>query len=170
MPCLLLILPGKYNHSSFRELETGLEKLANLSEVIHFRPVGTLFPQATPTGQWVQLAAEEYVCMSAKSLQPCPTFCDPMDCRTRLLCPWGFSRKEDRSGLPCLPPGDLPNPGMEPTSLTSPALAARFFTTSATCDALKNMYMCGEPGVGSWERLFCPGPLLGTNPLPNWAP
>ena len=170
MPCLLLILPGKYNHSSFRELETGLEKLANLSEVIHFRPVGTLFPQATPTGQWVQLAAEEYVCMSAKSLQPCPTFCDPMDCRTRLLCPWGFSRKEYRSGLPCLPPGDLPNPGIEPTSLTSPALAARFFTTSATCDALKNMYMCGEPGVGSWERLFCPGPLLGTNPLPNWAP
>ena len=32
----------------------------------------------------------------------------------RLLCPWGFSRQEYWSGLPCLPPGDLPNPGIEP--------------------------------------------------------
>ena len=32
----------------------------------------------------------------------------------RLLCPWEFSRQEYWSGLPCLPPGDLPNPGTEP--------------------------------------------------------
>ena len=32
----------------------------------------------------------------------------------RLLCPWGFSRQEYWSGLPCPPPGDLSNPGMEP--------------------------------------------------------
>ena len=31
--------------------------------------------------------------------------------------PWGFSRQEDWSGLPCSPPGDLPNPGIEPTAL-----------------------------------------------------
>ena len=37
----------------------------------------------------------------------------------RLLCPWGFSRQEYWSGLPCPPPGDLPNPGMEPRSPTS---------------------------------------------------
>ena len=35
---------------------------------------------------------------------------------TRLLCPWGFSRQEYWSGLPCHPPGDLPNPGIEPRS------------------------------------------------------
>ena len=35
---------------------------------------------------------------------------------TRLLCPWGFSRQEYWSGLPCPPPGDLPNPGTEPRS------------------------------------------------------
>ena len=29
----------------------------------------------------------------------------------RLLCPWGFSRQEYWSGLPCPPPGDLANPG-----------------------------------------------------------
>ena len=38
------------------------------------------------------------------------------------------------SGLPCPSPGDLPNPGIEPTSLRSSALTGRFFT-SATWDA-----------------------------------
>ena len=46
----------------------------------------------------------------------------------------GFSRQEYWSGLSCPPPGDLPDPGIKPTSLTSHALAGRFFTknTSAT--------------------------------------
>ena len=47
----------------------------------------------------------------------------------------GFSRDEYWSGLPCPPPGDLPNPGIEPESLMFPALAGRFFTTSATWEA-----------------------------------
>ena len=41
----------------------------------------------------------------------------------RLLCPWGVSRQECWSGLPCSPPGDLPDPGIE---LESPALQADF--------------------------------------------
>ena len=40
----------------------------------------------------------------------------------------GFSRQEYYSGLPCPPPGDLPDPGIEPESLMSPALVSRFFT------------------------------------------
>ena len=44
----------------------------------------------------------------------------------------GFFRKEYSSGLPFPPPEDLPNPGTEPASLSSPALPGRFFTTSAT--------------------------------------
>ena len=36
----------------------------------------------------------------------------------RLLCPWVFSREEYWSGLPCPPPRDLPNPGIEPRSPT----------------------------------------------------
>ena len=44
----------------------------------------------------------------------------------------GFSRQEYWNGLPFPSPGDLPDPGIEPVSLTSPALAGRFFTTSAT--------------------------------------
>ena len=41
----------------------------------------------------------------------------------------GFSRQEYWSGLPCPPPGDLPDPGIEPMSLASLALIGRFFTT-----------------------------------------
>ena len=44
----------------------------------------------------------------------------------------GFSRQEYWSGLPCPPPGDLPNAGIKPTS---PALAGGFFTTSAPLEA-----------------------------------
>ena len=40
----------------------------------------------------------------------------------------GFSRKEYCSGWPCRSPGDLPNPWVKPASLTSIALATRFFT------------------------------------------
>ena len=47
----------------------------------------------------------------------------------------GFSREEYWSGLPCPPPGDLPDPGIEPKSLMSPALAGGFLTTSATWEA-----------------------------------
>ena len=43
----------------------------------------------------------------------------------------GFSRQEYWSGLPCPLPGDLPDPGIEPAFLKSPALAGGFFTASA---------------------------------------
>ena len=43
-----------------------------------------------------------------------------------------FSRQKYWSGLPCPPPGDLPEPGVKPTSLTSPAQAGRLFTTITT--------------------------------------
>ena len=45
---------------------------------------------------------------------------------TRLLCPSGFSRQEYWSGLPCPPPGDLPDPGTEPRS---PVLQANSLPT-----------------------------------------
>ena len=42
----------------------------------------------------------------------------------------GFPRQEHWSGLPCPPPGDFPDPGIELTPLTPPALAGGFFTTA----------------------------------------
>ena len=47
----------------------------------------------------------------------------------------GFSRQAYWSGLPCLSPGDLPDSGVEPTSLISPTLAVGSFATSATWEA-----------------------------------
>ena len=47
-----------------------------------------------------------------------------------------FSRQEYWSGLLCPPLGDLPDPGIKPTSLISFALAGGFFTTSTTWEAL----------------------------------
>ena len=41
----------------------------------------------------------------------------------------GLSRQEYWTGLPFLTPGDLPNPGIKPESLVSPALAGGFFST-----------------------------------------
>ena len=60
--------------------------------------------------------------------------CNLMDCQTSLFV--GFSRQEYWSGLPCSPPGGLPDPWIKPRSPVSPALAGRFFATSTSWKAL----------------------------------
>ena len=61
-------------------------------------------------------------------LTPCTVPCrDPLS--------MGFPRQEYWSGLPFPSPGDLSDSGVKPASLKSPALADRFFTTSANWDA-----------------------------------
>ena len=66
--------------------------------------------------------------------------------------------------MPCPPPGDLPDPGVEPASLLSPALAACFFTTSTTWE--------GHGGDGgSWE--ICqedPEEVCHYEDSPSWRP
>ena len=62
--------------------------------------------------------------MHAKSLHSCPTLRNPMDCSPPGSSVHGDSPGKN-TGVDChaLPPGDLPNPGIKPASLTSPALA-----------------------------------------------
>ena len=62
----------------------------------------------------------------------------------------GFSRQEFWSGLPCPPPGDLPDPGMELMSLMSPALAGWFFTPSATWEAHYQRSLSGFAEIGDF--------------------
>jgi len=57
----------------------------------------------------------------------------------------GFSRQEYWSGLLLLNQGDLPDPGTEPTSLASPALAGRFFSTSTTWLPAKSLVVATVP-------------------------
>ena len=56
-------------------------------------------------------------------------FATPWTVSCQAPLPMRFSRQESWSRFPCPPPGDLPDPGMEPAS---PASAGRFFTTRAT--------------------------------------
>ena len=76
------------------------------------------------------------VCVCVRSVtKSCLTLCDPMDCSLPGSLSMGLSRQEYWTGLPCPPPGDLPDPGIEPVSPVSPTLAGGFFTTSATWKA-----------------------------------
>ena len=61
----------------------------------------------------------------------------------RLLCSWGFSRQEYWRGLPCHPPGDLPNPGIEPRS---PALQVDSFPSEPQWGAIKTLWGEGWKG------------------------
>ena len=59
-------------------------------------------------------------------------FVTPWTAACQAPLPMEFSRQEYWNGLSCPPPGDFPTPGIEPTSLMSPALAGGFFTSGAT--------------------------------------
>ena len=65
----------------------------------------------------------------------------------------GFCRQEYRSGLPFSSPGDLPNPGIEPASLVSPALAGRFF---AIVPPGKHWYRYRDSHIDQWNWTKCP--------------
>ena len=70
-----------------------------------------------------------------KLLSHVQLFVSPWAVACQAPLPMGFSRQDYWSALPCPPPGQLPNPGIEPTSLLSPALADGFFTTDTTWEA-----------------------------------
>ena len=72
------------------------------------------------------------VTAAAKSLQSCPALCDPVDYSPPAILSMGFSMREYWSRLPFSSSGYLPHLGIKPKSLKSPALAGRFFITSAT--------------------------------------
>ena len=77
----------------------------------------------------------------------------------RLLCPWGFFRPEYWSGLPCPPPGDLPNPGIK---LRSSALQADSLlseppgkpknTGVGSLSLLQGIFLTQE---SNWDLLHC---------------
>ena len=58
----------------------------------------------------------------AELLSRVQLFATPWALARQALLSMGFSRQEYCSGLPCPPPGDLPNSGTEPTSPVPPAL------------------------------------------------
>ena len=69
--------------------------------------------------------------MSAKSLQLCPTLCNPMDCSLPGSSVCGDYPGNNNREVLCPPPGNLPDPGLNPRFLISPALGGRSFITRA---------------------------------------
>ena len=76
--------------------------------------------------------------LSVKSLQSCPTLCDPMDYSPPGILSMGFSMQEYWRGLPSFSPGDLLNPGIK-TQFSH--IADGFFTLWATREA-QGFYYC----------------------------
>ena len=91
--------------------------------------------ETTKGGDGKKLLGEE-VCVLSHSSRV-PLFATPWTIAHQASLSIGFSRQECWSRLPCPPPGDLPDPGTEPTTLKSPALAGKLFTTSTTWEALE---------------------------------
>ena len=73
--------------------------------------------------------------VSLCSLSHVRLFATPWTVAHQAPLPLGFSRQEYKSRFPFPTTGDLPNPGIKPEFLVSPALAGGFFTTSATWEA-----------------------------------
>ena len=86
--------------------------------------------------------------MQAKSLQSCLTLCDTLNYSLPGSSVHRVLRQEYWSGLPRLPPRELPKAGIRPVPLMSPALAGGFFISSATWEAIS-------------QGLFSPNGLQG---------
>ena len=74
-------------------------------------------------------------CVHAKPLQLCLTLCDPMDCSPPGSSVHGILQARIVGRVAPPSSRDLPDPGIELTSLMSPAFAGGFFHTSATREA-----------------------------------
>ena len=72
----------------------------------------------------------EAACVGAQSLSHVWLFGTPWTVANQGFLSVEFSRQEYWSELPCPPPGPLPDVGIEPASLASPALTGRLFTNS----------------------------------------
>ena len=101
------------------------------------------FPKVSPYTSCNRLYLEikgnevciQKVCVHATSLSRLRLFATLWTVACQAPLSVGFSRQEYWSGLPCPPPGDLPDTGIEPSSLRSPALAGGFFITSTSWKA-----------------------------------
>ena len=101
--------------------------------------------------QKVLLDSTDLERMLAKSLQSCLTLCDPMKRSPPGSYAHGILQARILEWVGCPPPGDLPDTGMEPTSLMSPALSGMFFSTNTTWEAqldhayIQNTFLTAHP-------------------------
>ena len=99
-------------------------QVKNIKLLTHFFLPAILFP--------CDILIAIYKCRCAKSLQSCPTLCDPMDCSLPGSSVHRILQARILSGLPDPSPGNLPEPGIKRMSHYVSSTEGRFFTTSAT--------------------------------------
>ena len=78
--------------------------------------------------QWVGPLSQLAPCERAGFTQD--RLFDPMDYRHQAPLSMGLTRQEYWNGLPCPPPGELPNPGIKPATPETPALQVDFILLS----------------------------------------
>ena len=150
-----LIFLGVPSHNHFEDLSA--EKGNPHPEASHM-----FLPSAT-SSSFTRLRGAQRVWAEGPERLAAPPSPQLSGCRLRVLshsshvrlfvAPWavapqapvstGFCRQGHQSGLPC-PPADLPDPGIKPASLISPALAGEFFTTAAVWEAQLSGYLWGN--------------------------
>ena len=95
------------------------------------------------------LSRSNDICLVAQS---CPTLCDPMDCNPPGSSVHGDSpTKNTRVGYQCPPPGDCPNPGIEPRSPSFPL---------SLSSSLLKIKLTSNPHMIGWIPVWRKGELL----------
>ena len=122
---------------------TSTESVMPSSHLILCRPL-LLLPPIPPS---IRVFSSESTIRECKSKPQCDTTSHPLcyvasvvsdslqPCGlqlTRLLCPWGFPGQEYWSGLPCPPPGVLPDAGIEPAFAKPADTEDRLYWTGET--------------------------------------
>ena len=90
--------------------------------------------------------------LCVKIYQSCPTLCNFIDYSLPKSSVQGVLQARILNGLPYLPPGYLPNPGAEPKSLTSPALAGELTTSNSFCEGKGPPIQYSLPGKSHGQR------------------
>ena len=104
------------------------------------------------------------VCLCSVT-QSCRFFAAPWTVPCQAPLPMEFSRQEYWNGVPFPTPGDLPDPGMEPAFLVSPALANRALITSASWEIQEfNIYCIRQCRLG-FGILLLPSNMTGKHSL-----
>ena len=108
--------------------------------------------------------------VKVKSLSHVRLFATPWTVAYQASLSMGFSRQECWSGLPFPSPGDLPDPGIESVSLTSPAFTGVFLTSSTTWEApYHRLTISNSPSHwGPIHHISCLVPRVFHLPPPFW--
>ena len=149
-------LPGNPKGSLDASPSTLTEFIPSLAQISAPRTRGPAFPSC------LQL------CVSIKLFSCVRLFATQWTVARQTPLSMGFPRQY-RSGLPCPPAGDLPDPGSKPGSLMSPGLASEYFTTSAIWDS-SPIYLLWNTAPWCSELLPLPDVMLSICLLPLGLP